>query len=47
MTCPMLAGSKVFVGLDNGAQAGFRVIIDILDSEGNIPYEVFRGLDVV
>jgi hypothetical protein len=41
MTCPLLAGTKVFVGLDNGTQAGFRVIIDAVDSEGNAPHKVF------
>ena len=47
MTCSLLAGSKVFVGLDNRAQAGVRVIRHAFDSMGNTSHEAFRGLDVV
>ena len=47
MTRPLPAGSKVLVGLDHGAQAGLRVIIDALNSKDDNPHEVFRGVDAV
>jgi hypothetical protein len=47
MTRPLPAGSKVFVGLDNGAQACLRVIVGALDSKGDIPHKVFRRSNAV
>jgi hypothetical protein len=47
ITSPLPAGGKVFVGLNNGAQASPRVIVSALDPEGNTPHEIFRRCNAV
>jgi hypothetical protein len=45
MAGPLPASSKIFVGLDDGAQTCVRVIALPLNSIGNEPRKVFRCLD--